>query len=294
MKARFLTILLTAALALASLAFPGPVGAAAGVSVAPQAGAPGVRFIITGTGLLPGAGYNVLVERGQVFGQTIAVTADDQGSFRLVFDSTGLEESSGYTATVLPAAGGNPVGLTRFAIQGSQPERCFAETGFCVRGRFLAYWEQHGGMPINGLPLSDEFSEVLENGQPYVVQYFERTRLEYHPESDDPQFEVLLGKFGLRIRPADPRAEADSAMVFFLETGHNVPNDFYDYWAANGGLAQFGYPISESFMETIDGAMYRVQYFERARFEHHPENPMPYNILLGQFGRMILAEVSRP
>jgi hypothetical protein len=31
-----------------------------------------------------------------------------------------------------------------------------------------------------------------------------------------------------------------------------------------------------------------VQYFERARFEYHPENPAPYDILLGQFGRQIL------
>jgi hypothetical protein len=33
-----------------------------------------------------------------------------------------------------------------------------------------------------------------------------------------------------------------------------------------------------------------VQYFERARFEHHPENAPPYDVLLGQFGRSILAE----
>jgi hypothetical protein len=28
-----------------------------------------------------------------------------------------------------------------------------------------------------------------------------------------------------------------------------------------------------------------VQYFERARFEYHPENPAPHDILLGQLGR---------
>jgi len=32
-----------------------------------------------------------------------------------------------------------------------------------------------------------------------------------------------------------------------------------------------------------------VQYFERARFEYHPENAAPYDILLGQFGRQIYA-----
>ncbi len=44
------------------------------------------------------------------------------------------------------------------------------------------------------------------------------------------------------------------------------------------------------FAETLeDGKVYRVQYFERARFEHHPENPAPYDVLLGQFGRRLLA-----
>jgi hypothetical protein len=36
-----------------------------------------------------------------------------------------------------------------------------------------------------------------------------------------------------------------------------------------------------------------VQYFERARFEHHPENSAPNDVLLGQFGRRILAEPRR-
>jgi hypothetical protein len=44
----------------------------------------------------------------------------------------------------------------------------------------------------------------------------------------------------------------------------------------------FGYPISEEFFE--GGSV--VQYFERARFEWHPENEgTPYVVLLGQLGR---------
>ncbi len=63
------------------------------------------------------------------------------------------------------------------------------------------------------------------------------------------------------------------------------------YWEANGGLAQFGYPISEQLVERLeDGELYKVQYFERARFEFHWENTTPYDILLGHFGRQILAE----
>ena len=38
-----------------------------------------------------------------------------------------------------------------------------------------------------------------------------------------------------------------------------------------------------------DGKTYQVQYFERVRMEYHPENQPPYDVLLGQFGRRILA-----
>jgi hypothetical protein len=55
-------------------------------------------------------------------------------------------------------------------------------------------------------------------------------------------------------------------------------------------LAQFGFPVSEEFTERLeDGQQYTVQYFERARFEYHPEYAgTPYEVLLGQFGRAIM------
>ena len=93
---------------------------------------------------------------------------------------------------------------------------------------------------------------------------------------------------------ADPPAVPNTMQTWFPQTGHNVPSDFYAYWTSNGGLTQFGLPLSEPFQQTLDdGKTYRVQYFERARFESHPENAAPYTILLGQFGRMILRQVRR-
>jgi hypothetical protein len=171
----------------------------------------------------------------------------------------------------------------------SVARRCFPETGFCVEGRFLDYWNAHGGLAINGYPLTDEHIEVLEDGKEYWVQWFERVRMEYHPEYGGTPSEVLLGQFGRMIHPADPPAGQQPGMRFFPETGHNVPGDFMGYWDANGGLPQFGYPLSEVFRERLEnGQEYEVQYFERARFERHPENPPPSRILLGQFGRRIL------
>jgi len=174
----------------------------------------------------------------------------------------------------------------------AQAEQCFPETGFCVQGRFWDYWEQNGGLAGNGFPLTDERREILEDGNEYTVQYSERVRMEYHPENPAP-YDVLLGQFGRRVSGiymTDP-SKPQPGRVFFPETGHNLFARFLEYWQENGGLARFGYPISEEYGQRLeDGQSYTVQYFERARFEYHPENPRPYDVLLGQFGRRILAE----
>lgn len=73
----------------------------------------------------------------------------------------------------------------------------------------------------------------------------------------------------------------------FKETGKTVCGRFLEYWQANGGLAQQGYPLSGEFTEVseLNGRTYLVQYFERAVFELHPENQPPYDVLLSQLGR---------
>jgi len=63
---------------------------------------------------------------------------------------------------------------------------CFTETGRCLRAGFLAYWQEHGGLAINGYPLTDEGPAWLADGNIATVQYFERVRLEYHPENAPP------------------------------------------------------------------------------------------------------------
>jgi len=164
-----------------------------------------------------------------------------------------------------------------------------------VRGAFHDRWERHG-LAGNGYPLGDEFAQVLEDGKSYTVQYFERVRMEYHPENPAPH-DILLGQFGRRIvatvpdaplAPAAPLTGSD----YFTATGHNVDARFMAYWLFNGGLEQFGFPLTELFEQRLeDGEVYQVQYFERARFEHHPEHAgTPYAVLLGQFGRRILSE----
>ncbi len=94
---------------------------------------------------------------------------------------------------------------------------------------------------------------------------------------------ALLG--GTFFAPS-PVATAQANQRTFPETGKTVSGRFLDYWNANGGLAQQGYPISNEIQERsdTDGNTYTVQYFERAVFELHPANKAPYDVLLSLLG----------
>lgn len=171
----------------------------------------------------------------------------------------------------------------------------FPETGHNLCGAFLSYWQQHGGLAIFGYPLTEEFSEVSkQDGKSYTVQYFERNRFEYHPENAGTPYEVLLGLLGSDLTahrraegPMQPVPNPNDGRAYAPETGHTLGGAFLRYWQNNGGLAVFGYPISEEFQEynPADGKVYTVQYFERNRFEYHPEYAgTPYEVLLGLLG----------
>jgi peptidoglycan/xylan/chitin deacetylase (PgdA/CDA1 family) len=68
---------------------------------------------------------------------------------------------------------------------------------------------------------------------------------------------------------------------YFPETGHWLSHGFLAYWEWYGGLAIFGYPLTEEVRE--NGVT--VQYFERARFEWHPGAwPERMDVLLGRLG----------
>jgi beta propeller repeat protein len=71
--------------------------------------------------------------------------------------------------------------------------RYFQETGHSLAAGFMRYWDEHGGQGRFGFPISEE---LTENG--ITVQYFERGRLEYHPELlADKQ--ITLGRLGAEL-----------------------------------------------------------------------------------------------
>ena len=75
----------------------------------------------------------------------------------------------------------------------------FPETKHALHPQLADYWLRNGGIPVFGYPLSEGFQERSPtDGKTYTVQYFERNRLEYHPENKGTEFEVLLGLLGVQ------------------------------------------------------------------------------------------------
>lgn len=80
---------------------------------------------------------------------------------------------------------------------------------------------------------------------------------------------------------------------FFPETGKTVSGKFLQYWQQNGGLSVYGYPITEAQPEVDPetGRTFLTQWFERNRFELHPENVgTKYEVLLGLLGKDLRRE----
>jgi hypothetical protein len=174
--------------------------------------------------------------------------------------------------------------------------RFYRETGHSLAAQFVHFYDTHGGLPLFGYPVTDA---VQENG--HLVQWTERERLEWHPENAGTPYEVQLGLLGNELTRglngpffsslSRSLGSESGGEVYFAETGQSVAEPFLSYWRDNGGLSVFGYPISRRFTAP-DGV--QVQWFERARFEYHPELPAPFTVSLGLVGVEALKSRSVP
>lgn len=234
----------------------------------------------------PAAGVRLFLD-----GDEIAASLeqkDDTGKLFNVTSAVGNLAEGTHTIQAQISGSGGDLYVTDWTFSAVTPGsnyKYFEQTGFFVSNDFYAFWEANGGLEIFGYPISDSVIETdPDTGDTYTAQYFERARFEQHPASGGI---VLLGRLGIEAYQPEPAAKSIPGAQYFPETGHNVSSPFLEYWLLHGGLAIFGYPISEVFTETnlTDGKAYQVQYFERARFESHPELAgTPYEVQLGALG----------
>jgi uncharacterized protein YkwD len=165
----------------------------------------------------------------------------------------------------------------------------FAATGKAVKGDFLGMFERYGLERV-GFPISDERTE---NGR--VVQYFERVRMEQHPELAGKGYPVLMSRLGVDITGAPFNRvspfKSTATRLYIPETGHSLSSPFLAYWRTGGSVELFGYPISEPLQQ--DGLL--VQWFERARMEYHPELAKSgKSIQLTHLGKLALERAGGP
>jgi hypothetical protein len=156
---------------------------------------------------------------------------------------------------------------------------------------FITFWQSHGGQPVFGSPVGPEVFEPAPDDRLFRAQYFEKARLEYHPESADPSH-VEVGLLGNevahtgQVAPTLPPGLAGEPVV--LAAGMpSVPPLFADFWR-NLGVPVLGYPTTPVLVETVPGGgqLYK-QYFERARLEYHPENAAGQQVVLSRLGAQV-------
>lgn len=180
----------------------------------------------------------------------------------------------------------------------------------CIDPAFVTYWQRNGGLPVFGYPIGPVES-LSAGGEPIQTQWTERNRLELHPQNPE-AYRIQLGRMGaerLTQLGRTPGAEGSQespqpGCIWFAETGHNVCNQennagFKRYWEQNGlrisglnayqrSLALFGLPLTAAQPEpSANGELVLTQWFERARFEWHPDNPASARVLLGLLGREV-------
>ncbi len=175
----------------------------------------------------------------------------------------------------------------------AESEECFFETSQCVSGPIYDYWKQNGDLSVFGYPIAAQDVAVVE-GRMLQIQWFERDRLEIQADG-----QVTAGRLGAeRLEQLGtpwqpgPNAPAAAGCIAFAETGYQICGAFAGYWRANGGLARFGYPITGEVTEQLEGISYTVQYFERRRFEWHPEIAGG-SVLLGLLGSEVSGIIPR-
>jgi hypothetical protein len=153
---------------------------------------------------------------------------------------------------------------------------------------FWHFYRRYGGAESLGHPLSTK--KTVDGWQ---VQYFEKGRLEYHPENE-PAYRVTVGWLGdllHRRQPPIPTSRIprpdDPNHRYFVETGHTVSGDFLRYFEAHGGKVRFGQPISEPFLQ--QGRL--TQDFQSARFFWTPQADPP--VTLEDIGRVHLSVINQ-
>jgi hypothetical protein len=156
-----------------------------------------------------------------------------------------------------------------------ESEKYFDQTGHRVSGEFwVAYNKVSNGLQLYGYPITEAYQDPTTR---LMVQYFQKARFEF--DASDPENGVQITPLGTYLyqpgEPADLPGNSGPCRTF-PPKDFKVCYSFLDFYQANGGMLQFGAPISRDQL--------RVQYFEKARFEWRPDMPARQRVVLSNLG----------
>jgi len=155
----------------------------------------------------------------------------------------------------------------------------FPETGHSVKGDFLRFYKSvRDPQLVFGYPITEQITS--KDGK--TVQYFQRARLELRADQPETQRVQLTSVGQAAYKPADQLKLGNTSGCDPFPTGFSVCFAFLDFYKANGGVTQFGNPISPfEFHENLI-----VQYFEKARFEWRADRPEGQRVVVTDLGRL--------
>ena len=143
----------------------------------------------------------------------------------------------------------------------------FSETEHVVSHAFLKYFRENGGVDIFGYPRS-EF--MYEDG--YIVQYFQRARMEWHPEiASGSQMrltnlgEIYLGRFPVHEGATGPFRPGELYSVTGLDISASVR---YAITGRQGIQTVFVY-VNDQQQQPVQGAAVRM-------VVHYQSGDQPY------------------
>jgi hypothetical protein len=102
----------------------------------------------------------------------------------------------------------------------------------------------------------------------------------------------MLAVTWMSILPATSSAAGATGpdRVYFPQTGHYLSYGFLDYWRSHGDIPIFGYPITDEINDPATGLT--IQYFERAVFEWHGDQPEGSRVMLRRLGATVAQGMS--
>jgi hypothetical protein len=148
-------------------------------------------------------------------------------------------------------------------------ENVSSTIGVPVATNFQSFYEEYGGLRVFGSALAEPFTEQ-DSGR--LVQYFQRMRLEYDTALEHVAI-FPLGEWAFYV-PGNDQAQIASKEELI------VKDEFLAFYQASQGASLFGPPISQE----LDEGGTRVQYFQNARLEWHPDAPLGYRVQVGPLG----------